>query len=727
MVVVQHDPVNPSNPIIYSDELRQMTGCLDKNEFPGVLGTWAKIIHPDDRERVIGAFAKHLLDTTGKTPFDVEYRMLKKNGEYSYYHSAGETIRGKSGNPLRIAGSLIDITETKNILLDTERQRVEAEAANKAKTAFLSTMSHEIRTPMNAILGITEIQLQNDDLDHNVREALEKIYTSGDLLLGIINDILDLSKIEAGKMELFITKYDIASLVSDTIQVNLMSIGNKPIEFKLHMDENIPLSLVGDEHRVEQILNNLLSNAFKYSMEGTVKMSVSAEPIDGNENGVILVISVNDTGQGMTKEQIDMLFDEYSRFNLEANRSTEGTGLGMSITNNLVHLMNGEIFIESEPGKGSMFTVRLPQGKVGPGVLGKDMAENLHRFQKSNRARMKRVKISREPMPYGSVLLVDDMETNIYVASGLLAPYQLKIDSSNSGAEAIKKIKNGNVYDIIFMDHMMPKMDGIEATKIIRGMGYTQPIVALTANAVRGQADNFLRNGFDDYIFKPIDIRQLNAVLNKLIRDIQPPEVIEAARKKATDKPIPDDDPQSPIKPYLAEVFTRDTLKAIAALEDVTKKDDYNNKDNLRTYIISVHGTKNTLASVGKSDLSATASMLEQAGRDEKIDIIKAETPAFINSLRAVLEEIAPKKERATVGKDYEDKPYLTEMLITIKRACGDYDERTADKALTELKKAAWSQQTNEFLDKIAEQLLHSNFDEIVEGTGKFLKKHLHS
>jgi CheY-like chemotaxis protein len=386
--------------------------------------------------------------------------------------------------------------------------------------------------------------------------------------------------------------------------------------------------------------------------------------------------------------------------------------------------MNGEILIESEPGKGSVFTVRLPQGKAGTGVLGKDMAENLHRFRTSNRARMKRVKISREPMPYGSVLLVDDVETNIYVASGLLVPYQLRIDSAESGAEAIEKIKNGNVYDIIFMDHMMPKMDGIEATKIIRGMGYKKPIVALTANAVRGQADIFLGNGFDDYIFKPIDIRQLNTVLNKLIRDIQPQELIEAARQNAAvyNEQSPDDDPQSLIKPHLAEVFTRDALKAIAALEDVSKKDDYNNNDNMRTYIISVHGIKNALANIGKTDLSATALKLEQAGRKNEIDIIKSETSAFMDSLRAVVKEIKPKKDKSAIGKDDEDKPYLTERLLALKAACKDYDEQTADKALVELRKKAWSPQTNELLAKIAEQLLHSNFDEITEDIDKFLK-----
>jgi PAS domain S-box-containing protein len=172
-----------------------MIGYSNESDFPNILGSWSDSLHPDDKERTLNAFAIHLLDRTGKTPFDTEYRLLKKDGEYAYFHASGETIRDEYGNPLRVAGSLTDITETKNILLDTERQRLEAEAANKAKSSFLSTMSHEIRTPMNAILGITEISLQREDLDHYIKEAFDKIYTSGNLLLGIINDILDLSKI----------------------------------------------------------------------------------------------------------------------------------------------------------------------------------------------------------------------------------------------------------------------------------------------------------------------------------------------------------------------------------------------------------------------------------------------------------------------------------------------------------------------------------------------------
>jgi CheY-like chemotaxis protein len=448
-----------------------------------------------------------------------------------------------------------------------------------------------------------------------------------------------------------------------------------------------------------------------------------AEASGNNDNEIILVITVSDTGHGMTKDQLSKLFDGYFRFNKKANRSTKGTGLGMNITRNLICLMNGELLIESEPEKGSVFTVRLPQGKTGSGILGREMVENLNQFRTTNRAQMKRVHISIDPMPYGSVLLVDDVETNIYVASGLLSPYHLMIDSAPSGALAVEKIKSGNVYDIIFMDHMMPEMDGIKAATIIRGMGYKKPIIALTANAVVGQADVFLKKGFDDYISKPIDIRQLNAVLNKFIRDIQPPEVIEAAKKNVQiHEAQADITLQEDISPYLAEVFTRDALKTLTALESLFGKNDFTNKDNLRNYIINVHGIKNALSNIGKMNLSAAAAKLEKAGREEKIDIIQSGTPAFISSLQAVVEELKPKIKTAAIEKTDEDKPYLTEMLLTIKTACSEYDEKTADRALDDLRKIIWSQETNELLSKIAEQLLHSDFDEIVEGINQFLE-----
>jgi len=335
---------------------------------------------------------------------------------------------------------------------------------------------------------------------------------------------------------------------------------------------------------------------------------------------------------------------------------------------------------------------------------------------------MKRVQITREPMPYGRVLIVDDVETNIYVAKGLMTPYELKIDSADSGFAAIEKIKNGNVYDIVFMDHMMPKMDGIEATKIIRDMGYDQPIVALTANAVSGQADIFLGNGFDDFISKPIDIRHLNNVLNKLIRDKQPPEVIKAARDQMENKKDSSagNAPQSALDPHFAEIFVRDALKSLAVLEGIAQKESYDNENDLRTYVIHVHGIKSALANIGKMELSAIALKLETLARDGNTEVILSETPAFLDSLREVVENLIPQEDPEGSETVDEDLPYLLEKLRALRDACEAYNKKTAKDVLTELREKAWSQTTKEMLDTIAENLLHSDFDEIVNVMNKY-------
>jgi len=359
------------------------------------------------------------------------------------------------------------------------------------------------------------------------------------LLLNIINDILDLSKIESGRMELMLVNYDLASLINDTVQLNIMRFESKPILFFLKVEENVPSTLRGDDLRIKQILNNLLSNAFKYTESGEVVLTVSAEMSGETDSPIILIFRVSDTGYGMTQEQVDRLFEDYSRFTTVANREIEGTGLGMSIAKHLIDMMEGEINVKSEVGKGTVFTLRIPQGYVDSTVLGKEGTNFLQQLYIGKKAKPKRMpQLSREYMPYGKVLVVDDMEPNLYVASGLLAPYGLSIDTSSNGPEAIEKIKSGMKFDLIFMDHYMPGMDGIETTKVIRSLGYTKPIIALTANALTGQAEVFLASGFDGFIPKPIDIRQLNSALNKFVRDRYPEETVEAARqlKSALDK-----------------------------------------------------------------------------------------------------------------------------------------------------------------------------------------------
>jgi len=592
---------------------------------------------------------------------------------------------------------------------EAEKMRRIAEKANRAKSAFLAKTSHEIRTPMNAILGVTEIQLQDTTLATNMREAFMMIYNSSNLLLGIINNILDLSKIEAGKMELVFAKYDVSSVLSDTVQLNIMR-NSRKIEFELNIDENIPAELVGDEIRVKQILNNLLSNAFKYTERGKVSFSVTSKEGPEKDN-TTLIFHVSDTGQGMTDDQVDKLFDsEYIRFNLEANRSVEGTGLGMNIVQHLLQMMDGSISVESKLGKGTTFTVHLPQQNSGTACIGKERAEKLMQLRIIDMIKLKGAQFMREYMPYGKVLIVDDVESNLFVARGLMMPYGLSIDIVSSGFDAINKIKEGCSYDIIFMDHMMPKLDGIEATKIIRELGYTQPIVALTANALIGQAKVFLTNGFDDFISKPIDIRQLNSILNKLIRDKQPPEVIAKARKIGP--------PKTSIQVAIAAdnnllpIFARDARKAVQVFESILKNIANASEDELHTYSITAHSMKSALANIGENTLSQIAYELEKAGGKGDRNLIAQKTHGLLDALKLIIKKTEEEKEKKAVVPTDEDVDYLHEQLKIISIACNEYDIKKANFTIENIKKLHWTKETENILDKISEHLLHSDFEE---------------
>ncbi|MCL1958550.1 MAG: ATP-binding protein, partial [Spirochaetes bacterium] len=594
------------------------------------------------------------------------------------------------------------------------------------KSNFLATMSHEIRTPLNAILGMTEIQIQNSAHPPSTCEAFLKINNSGNLLLNIINDILDLSKIETGSLELTPVKYEVVNLINDIVQLNYIRYESKQIEFVLDVDENTPSILIGDDLHIKQILNNLLSNAFKYTDQGKVVFSVSAECVGrGGTVLVTLIFKISDTGYGMSSEQVKKLFNEYTRFNLEANRTTKGAGLGMTITNNLVKLMYGKIDVESKVGKGTTVTVKLPQKTDGwgiRGVLGKDTVENLRQFKLVNTRQIKKVQAFHEYMPYASVLIVDDVETNLYVAKGLMVPYGLKIDLANNGFEAIEKIKEGNVYDIVFMDHMMPKMDGIETTKLIREMGYAKPIVALTANALAGQAEVFLQNGFDDYISKPIDIRQLNVVLIRLIREKYPADVIAAAQKEKAEIEKRQGAVQTTqqVDTQLAEIFVRDAEKSVSILENCLSR-SLGSEEDIHMYVINVHAMKSALANIGEKELSAVAFKLEQAGRENDINVMFEQTNDFLDKLRMVINKNKPKEEENSEDTE-SDLAFLREKLKIIKEACAAFDKKTAKNALGELREKTWSHEIKKLISSISEHLLHSEFDNASALADEYIK-----
>jgi CheY-like chemotaxis protein len=452
----------------------------------------------------------------------------------------------------------------------------------------------------------------------------------------------------------------------------------------------------------------------KYTAHGEVNLSFTFD--ESSDTDVTLVITVSDTGRGMTMDQIGRIFDEYLRFNFDADDYVEGSGLGMGITRNLLNLMNGEVTVESELGKGTVFTVRIPQEHTDSDVIGRELAKKLQEFHAESVWRMKKADIKYEPMPYGKILIVDDLETNLFVTEGLMTPYEIPIDTAVSGFQAIDLIKAGNVYDVIFMDHMMPLMGGMETVRIIRDTGYTAPIVALTANAVVGQVDKFLAGGFDDFISKPIDARRLNAILYKYVRDKQPHEVLERARSgvSAPAARAADEGAKPAVRPHLADFFVRDAIKAVPVLQAVIdKKGDYSDED-LSVYTNCTHAMKTAMVNIGEVDIAVIAATLEQAGRDKRSDVIFVETPAFLSKLRVVITKMTPPEgDNVNENISAEDSALLHDELHTVVIACDMFDKKTAKDTILALRQRSWPQAVKKSLALMSECLLSGDFDEV--------------
>jgi signal transduction histidine kinase/CheY-like chemotaxis protein len=568
--------------------------------------------------------------------------------------------------------------------------KIEAESANKAKSDFLAIMSHEIRTPLNAIIGVSQILLANDIRD-KYRESVEKIHDSGNSLLAIINDILDLSKIESGKLEISPDVFDTPSLIYDTVMLNIVRIGNKPIEMRLEVDENLPSKLYGDELRIKQVMNNLLSNAFKYTEEGIVKLSVRCSC---EKDFCVLKITVSDTGQGISKEDLEQLFTEYSRFNASHNRLTEGTGLGLSITKRLAVMMDGDITVDSVFGEGSEFTATLRLSISDSEVIGKETKDRLENFKFVKLGGTDAAKVLIRPMPYGKVLIVDDIETNLFVARGLIEPYRIKTETVTSGQEAIDLIKSGESFDIIFMDHMMPGLDGIEATKIIRKMGYIKPIVALTANAIVGTKTLFFESGFDGYVSKPIDLKNLNKYLVKYILERHKDEAEKQGDETVEIK-------QFTVNKEIIKAFISDVKRSIPVLKSSREERDY------KLFATTAHGIKSAAANSGETVISECAKELEAAGKNEDSAVIDEKTPVLIKLLEDFLDSHSGKASFA--DSDDEEIPLL---LSALQQSCNDYDEDGAMKTIRQIRSLPHTKETDELLEKIETHILHSEFEE---------------
>ena len=695
-------------------------------------------------------------------------------------------------------------------------------AISKAKSDFLAKMSHEIRTPMNAITGMTELALR-ENMPPAARGHVLTIKQAGANLLSIINDILDLSKIESGKFEIAAAPYSFSTLINDVISIIRMKALDSGVRFVVNIDSRIPNALAGDEIRIRQILLNILGNAVKYTQKGYISFVVFGEIT--KDDTVLLTIDVTDTGKGIKQEDIDKLFDDFVQVDLDGSRNIEGTGLGLAITKNLVKAMGGGISVMSEYKKGATFTVKLPQKILMPqplAVVEKSeekraivyerreilansivctidnlgvecvyadseaefrgklkereydfifVESNIYSNVKKNISEVNsKAKIvlltnfgdsvadtelsvivmpaysisvanimngvsdssynTSEDMlvrfnaPQARVLVVDDINTNLKVTQGLLSPYKMQIDLCLSGAKAVDKVKT-NLYDLVFMDHMMPGMDGVEATRLIResdGDYYKNlPIIALTANAIFGMREKFIADGFSDFISKPIDVVRLNAVLEKWI----PKEKKTAAAAKrgakrecavdftlaGVDVPLGLSRTGGSAEGYLRsiEIFSKDVQKKLGEIKSCLET------DNIALYTTHVHGIKGAAAAIGAVTLSEAAKELEMAAKRQDRAFIEARNTVLLEDLETLVlgieRVISAKKQKLTPQS--VDTQTLRAAMASLKAAIDEFDTAAINGAVKTLRQFEnVSGDTGGVVESVLQNILGGGYDE---------------
>lgn len=606
------------------------------------------------------------------------------------------------GSPMGYAVLLLDVTDTKHYVDDLIDMRQKADMANSAKSDFLANMSHEIRTPMNAITGFAELCLR----EKNYQYAAD-IKAAAKNLIAIINDILDISKIESGKLELVTSVYSVEDMLNDVISLVYVQLdGKSGIEFKIDIDKRLPKKLFGDEVRIKQILINLLGNAVKFTKAGHIGLSV--REISRNGDMSLIMIKVTDTGIGIKREDMSKLFSNFQQVDTKKNREIEGTGLGLSITKNLVEMMNGTITVDSDYGKGSTFTVVIQQKIEDSSHISVEAAKAATANEEKNTVLY---------APDAKVLIVDDNKVNLKVTAQLLSQYGIKCATADSGKKAIQMVRSA-YYDLVFMDHMMPELDGVDTTKMIRSQGdaYSKglPIIALTANAVSGAKEMFLESGLNDFISKPIQLPQLEKVLAKwlpaklvsyieakkpvsnydesldLLGIIEVPIESEAA-EQADEFLIPNVDVKAGLalcggsaEAYIAVMKTF----VETAEESILRIENFAQNRNYKDYTTEVHGLKSSSLSIGAKELSEMARQLEMAGRREDYRQIMYETPTLIARYTDVVEHIRPfveTEKHSEAGKPPIDVGILKAKLDEVLEAIDNLDSPEAIKILDAL------------------------------------------
>lgn len=619
---------------------------------------------------------------------------------------------------------IVDVTKIieQNHLM--KRLVLQTEDANRAKTNFVSNMSHEIRTPMNSIVGITEILLRSRHSPKE-QEYLLNIQSSGRVLLTIINDVLDCSKMEAGKMQLFDEPYDTCSMFHD-LRISMENrIGHSGLELIYDIDQDIPCKLKGDMGRIRQVIINLVNNAIKYTEKGSVRFSVHVR--QKNTDKVMLYYEVADTGIGIRKEDHKILFDAFQRVEMDRNRYVEGTGLGLTISQNLVNMMGGVIEVESEYGKGSRFFFTIEQTIIDPTPVS---AVN-YNGQKDNVTEKEAECLFIAPEAH--ILLVDDNELNLVVAKELLKPLRMQIDTAENGLQAVKMVR-GSQYDLVLMDHMMPVMDGIEAAKAIRALPEDKyqklPIIALTANAMVDARKEFLNAGMNGFVAKPIDFaricNQLKLWLPKdLVRDVPKEEAKKLLADDLSDREIQPEDPQmgfsfeEGVNHCGSKAALMKTIRIFyRTIDSKANKIEQCLKEGLiGDYVIEVHALKSSALLIGAVPLSEAAKELEDYGKQGKTEVLEEKTPDVLTlyrDLKNILRPYAEKEEDAK--KEFSDGEWIT-ALQQIHQCIEQFDLDGVDQIMEQLEEYQVPECIRESMDQLRVYVADVSMEEIMELT----------
>ena len=499
--------------VSWSDEFRRMLGYQGRDDFPDVLESWSDLLHPDDREHVLKEFGETISDYSGQKTYDVEYRLLTKNRGYRWYRAVGKPIRRPDGSPITYIGVFIDITKQKEMMQELAQQREslsaaleEANQANKAKTAFLANMSHEIRTPMNAIIGLDRIVLNDPGISETTREHVEKIGLSAQHLLSIINDILDMSRIESGRVTVKNEEFSLAKALE---QVNTIISGqcrDKGIAYECLVKGAVSDYYIGDDMKLRQVMINILGNAVKFTPPGgSIRFVVEA--IARYKGRSTLRFIISDTGVGMSQNFLPKLFDAFSQEDSSSTNRFGSTGLGMAITKSFVELMNGTISVESEKKKGTTFTVTVT------------LTDSDHKSAED----AKLVRATAD-LKNRRILLAEDVTVNAEIMMMVLSMREIQADHAENGRIAVEMFEEHEegYYEAVLMDMRMPEMDGLEATRRIRAMNRSDaksvPIIALTANAFDEDVQHSMQAGLNAHLSKPVDPDVLFETLEGLLR-----------------------------------------------------------------------------------------------------------------------------------------------------------------------------------------------------------------